>query len=95
VKLPENDSASRGRSNKNALGHFLDVAKETLPPPVFSSLSNSARVAKEKLPAVGFMRHFKQAAQVELNAVDFDRIDGEAAIRDENGGRASVGARTA
>jgi transcriptional regulator with XRE-family HTH domain len=85
MKLPENDSASRGRSNKNTLGHFLDVARETLPSPVFSSLSNSARLAREKHPEVGFMKHFKQAARVELNAGDFGRIDGEAAIRDEKG----------
>lgn len=95
LKLSVNNPAGRGRSNKNALGYFLDVARETLPAAVFSSLSNSARVAKEKHPEVGFMKHFKQAAQLELSAGDFDRINGEAAIRDENGGQASVGARTA
>lgn len=91
-KLPDAAASGRMRSNKNALGHFLDIAREILPADLFTTLESKAKLAKGKQPEVGFMRHFKLAAQVVLTPGDFNRIDSEAALRAEQGRLVAAGA---
>jgi len=81
AKTPPLDSAPRLRGNKNVFGHFVDVAKEWLSAAAFAALHEKATAAKASNPEIGFMKHFKRIAEVELSRAEFDRIDREAARR--------------
>ena len=84
-KTPAAKSAPRLHGNKNVFGHFVDVARESLPAATSASLNEKAIAAKESNPAMGFMKHFKRIAEIELPRAEFDRIDREATRRDGSG----------
>ena len=71
----------REKGNKNLFGHFVDVAKESLPVEKIDSLSALATAAKKQRPELGFMKHFKALAEAELSPSDFNGIVLEAARR--------------
>lgn len=74
-------SPTRLRGNKNIFGHFVDVAKDWLPAARFADLNQKAAVAKMQNPELGFMKHFRKIAEIELPRAEFDRIDSEASRR--------------
>jgi len=74
--------APRPHGNKNIFGHFVDVAREWLPAATSATLNEKALAAKTSHPEMGFMKHFKRIAEIELPRAEFDRIDREASRRD-------------
>jgi len=77
--------SSRLHGNKNVFGHFVDVAREWLPAATSAALNEKALAAKTSHPEMGFMKHFKRIAEIELPRAEFDRIDHEATRRDGSG----------
>jgi hypothetical protein len=71
--------------NKNVFGHFVDVARDWLPAATSAALNGKALAAKTSHPEMGFMKHFKRIAEIELPRAEFDRIDREASRRDGSG----------
>lgn len=82
AKTPAPKSSPRLHGNKNVFGHFVDVAREWLPAATSAALNEKALAAKTSNPEMGFMKHFKRIAEVELPRAEFDRIDREASRRD-------------
>ena len=76
----------RLHGNKNVFGHFVDVAREWLPAGTSAALNEKALAAKTSNPELGFMKHFKRIAELELPRAEFDRIDREASRRDGSSG---------
>jgi DNA-binding XRE family transcriptional regulator len=92
TRTPVVSASRRPKGNKNVFGHFVDIAKETLPPAQIATLTEKAIAAKAQQPELGFMKHFKRLAMEDLPRAEFDRIDREAMRRDggdPNLGRAS------
>ncbi len=79
---PAKNPSSRLHGNKNVFGHFVDVAREWLPAARSATLNEKALAAKTSNPEMGFMKHFKRIAEIELPRAEFDRIDREALRRD-------------
>ena len=79
-------SSPRLHGNKNVFGHFADVARDWLPAATIAALNEKAVAAKTSHPEMGFMKHFKRIAEIELPRAEFDRIDREALRRDGSGG---------
>ncbi|MFT3783687.1 MAG: helix-turn-helix transcriptional regulator [Nibricoccus sp.] len=75
-------SAPRSQGNKNVFGHFVDVARESLPASTSAALNEKAVAAKTTNPEMGFMKHFRRIAEIELSPAEFDRIAQEAERRD-------------
>jgi transcriptional regulator with XRE-family HTH domain len=84
-KTPAAKSSPRLHGNKNVFGHFVDVAREWLPAASSASLNEKALAEKTSHPEMGFMKHFKRIAEIELPRAEFDRIDREASRRDGSG----------
>jgi hypothetical protein len=82
AKTPAAKSSSRLHGNKNVFGHFVDIARECLPAATSAALNEKALAAKTSNPEMGFMKHFKRIAEIELPRAEFDRIDREALRRD-------------
>jgi hypothetical protein len=82
AKTPAARSAPRLHGNKNVYGHFVDVAREWLPAATSSALTEKAIAAKASNPELGFMKHFKRIAEMDLPRAEFDRIHREASRRD-------------
>ncbi len=82
VKTPAPKTLSRSHGNKNVFGHFVDVAREWLPAATSAALNEKSLAAKTSNPELGFMKHFKRIAEIELPRAEFDRIDREASRRD-------------
>ena len=82
AKPPAAKSSPRSHGNKNIFGHFVDVAREWLPAAMSAALNEKALGAKTSNPEMGFMKHFKRIAEIELPRTEFDRIDREASRRD-------------
>lgn len=82
VKTPAAKSTPRLHGNKNVFGHFVDVARDWLPAVTSAALNEKALAAKTSNPEMGFMKHFKRIAEIELPRAEFDRIDREASRRD-------------
>jgi transcriptional regulator with XRE-family HTH domain len=78
-------SSPRLHGNKNVFGHFVDVARDWLPATTSVALNEKAIAAKVSNPEMGFMKHFKRIAEIELPRAEFDRIDREASRRDGSG----------
>ena len=78
-------SAPRLHGNKNIFGHFVDIAREWLPAATSAALNEKALAAKTSIPEMGFMKHFKRIAEIDLPRAEFDRIDREASRRDGSG----------
>jgi transcriptional regulator with XRE-family HTH domain len=85
AKTPAAKSSPRLHGNKNVFGHFVDVAREWLPAATSAALNAKALAAKTSHPEMGFMKHFKRIAEIELPRAEFDRIDREASRRDGSG----------
>jgi len=85
VKAPATKPSPRLHGNKNIFGHFVDVAREWLPATTSAALNEKAVAAKASNPEMGFMKHFKRIAEIELPRPEFDRIDREASRRDGSG----------
>lgn len=85
AKTPAAKASSRLHGNKNVFGHFVDVAREWLPAATSAALNEKALAAKTTNPEMGFMKHFKRIAEIELPRAEFDRIDREASRRDSSG----------
>jgi len=85
AKAPVARSSPRLHGNKNVFGHFVDVAREWLPAATSTALNEKALAAKTSHPEMGFMKHFKRIAEIELPRAEFDRIDREASRRDGSG----------
>jgi len=85
VKIPATKSSPRLHGNKNIFGHFVDIAREWLPAATSASLNDKALAAKTSHPEMGFMKHFKRIAEIELPRAEFERIDREASRRDGSG----------
>jgi hypothetical protein len=85
VKAPAARSSPRLHGNKNVFGHFVDIAREWLPVASSAALNEKALAAKTSHPEMGFMKHFKRIAEIELPRAEFDRIDREASRRDGSG----------
>jgi len=85
VKAPAARSSPRLHGNKNVFGHFVDVARDWLPAVTSAALNEKALAAKTSNPEMGFMKHFKRIAEIELPRAEFDRIDHEASRRDGSG----------
>lgn len=79
------NSAPRSQGNKNVFGHFVDVARESLPAATSAALNEKALAAKTTNPEMGFMKHFRRIAEIELPREEFERIDREASRRDSGG----------
>jgi len=86
VNAPVAKSSPRLHGNKNVFGHFVDVARDWLPAATCAALNEKALAAKTSHPEMGFMKHFKRIAEIELPRAEFDRIDREASRRDGSGG---------
>ena len=86
AKTPAAKSSLRLHGNKNVFGHFVDVARDWLPAATSAALNEKALAAKTSNPEMGFMKHFKRIAEIELPRVEFDRINREASRRDGTGG---------
>jgi transcriptional regulator with XRE-family HTH domain len=84
-KTPAIKSPPRLHGNKNVFGHFVDIAREWLPAATNAALNEKALAAKTSNPEMGFMKHFKRIAEIELPRAEFDRIDREALRRDGSG----------
>jgi len=82
AKTPAAKPSSRLHGNKNVFGHFADVARDWLPAATIAALNEKALAAKTSNPEMGFMKHFKRIAEIELPRAEFDRIDCEASRRD-------------
>jgi transcriptional regulator with XRE-family HTH domain len=82
AKTPASKSSPRLHGNKNVFGHFVDVARDWLPAASSAALNEKALAAKTSNPEMGFMKHFKRIAEIELPRAEFDRIDREASRRD-------------
>ena len=50
-----------------------------------AALNEKALAAKTSNPEMGFMKHFRRIAEVELARAEFDRIDSGATQRDGSG----------
>ena len=85
AKTPTKNPSSRLHGNKNIFGHFVDVARDWLPAATSAVLNEKALAAKISNPEMGFMKHFKRIAEIELPRAEFDRIDREASQRDGSG----------
>jgi len=85
AKIPVARSSPRLHGNKNVFGHFVDVAREWLPAAMSAALNEKALAAKTSNPEMGFMKHFKRIAEIELPREEFDRIDRAALRRDGSG----------
>jgi hypothetical protein len=85
ARTPAAKSSPRSHGNKNVFGHFVDVARDWLPAAPSASLNEKALAAKTSNPEMGFMKHFKRIAELELPRPEFDRIDQEASRRDGSG----------
>jgi len=85
AKTPAAKSSPRLHGNKNVFGHFVDVARDWLPAATSAALNEKALAAKTSHPEMGFMKHFKRIAEIELSRPEFDRIDREASRRDGSG----------
>jgi transcriptional regulator with XRE-family HTH domain len=85
AKTPVAKPSSRLHGNKNVFGHFVDVARDWLPAATSAALNGKALAAKTSHPEMGFMKHFKRIAEIELPRAEFDRIDREASRRDGSG----------
>jgi transcriptional regulator with XRE-family HTH domain len=85
AKTPAAKSSPRLHGNKNVFGHFVDVARDWLPATTSAALNEKALAAKTSNPEMGFMKHFKRIAEIELPRAEFDRIDREASRRDGSG----------
>jgi hypothetical protein len=85
AKTPAAKSSPRLHGNKNVFGHFVDVARDWLPAATSAALNEKALAAKTSNPEMGFMKHFKRIAEIELPRAEFDRIDREASRRDGSG----------
>jgi len=85
VKPQAARSSPRLHGNKNVFGHFVDIAREWLPAATSAALNEKALAAKTSHPEMGFMKHFKRIAEIELSRAEFDRIDREASRRDGSG----------
>jgi len=85
AKPPATKPSSRLHGNKNVFGHFVDVARDWLPAATIAALNEKALAAKTSSPEMGFMKHFKRIAEIELPRAEFDRIDREASRRDGSG----------
>ena len=85
TKTPVAKSSPRLHGNKNVFGHFVDIAREWLPAATSAALNEKALAAKTSNPEMGFMKHFKRIAEIELPRAEFDRIDREASRRDGSG----------
>ena len=86
VNAPVAKSSPRLHGNKNVFGHFVDVARDWLPAATCAALNEKALAAKTSHPEMGFMKHFKRIAEIDLPRAEFDRIDREATRRDGTGG---------
>jgi len=86
AKTPAAKSSSRLHGNKNVFGHFVDVARDWLPAATSAALNEKALAAKTSNPEMGFMKHFRRIAEIELPRAEFDRIDRKASLRDGSGG---------
>ena len=82
AKTPTRNPSPRLHGNKNVFGHFVDVARDWLPAVTSAALNEKALAAKTSNPEMGFMKHFKRIAEIELPRAEFDRIDCEASRRD-------------
>jgi transcriptional regulator with XRE-family HTH domain len=85
AKTPTRNPSPRLHGNKNVFGHFADVARDWLPAATIAALNEKALAAKTSHPEMGFMKHFKRIAEIELLRAEFDRIDREASRRDGSG----------
>ncbi len=85
AKTPAARSSPRLHGNKNVFGHFVDIARDWLPAATSAALNEKALAAKTSHPEMGFMKHFKRIAEIELPRAEFDRIDREASRRDGSG----------
>ena len=85
AKTPVAKSSPRLHGNKNVFGHFVDIAREWLPAATSAALNEKALAAKTSNPEMGFMKHFKRIAEIELPRAEFARIDHEASRRDGSG----------
>jgi len=85
AKIPTKNPSPRLHGNKNVFGHFVDVARAWLPAATSAALNEKALAAKTSNPEMGFMKHFKRLAEIELPRAEFDRIDREASRRDGSG----------
>ena len=85
AKPPTRNPSPRLHGNKNVFGHFVDVAREWLPVATSAALNEKALAAKTNNPEMGFMKHFKRIAEIDLPRAEFDRIDREASRRDGSG----------
>ena len=85
LKGPAKDAKPRLHGNKNVFGHFVDVAREWLAPAASAALNEKALAAKTSNPEMGFMKHFRRIAEIELPREEFERIDREATQRDGSG----------
>jgi transcriptional regulator with XRE-family HTH domain len=85
AKTPAAKSSPRLHGNKNVFGHFVDVARDWLPAATSAALNEKALAAKTSNPEMGFMKHFKRIAEIELPRAEFERIDREASRRDGSG----------
>jgi len=85
AKTPAAKSSPRLHGNKNVFGHFVDVARAWLPAATSAALSEKALAAKTSNPEMGFMKHFRRIAEIDLPRAEFDRIDREASRRDDSG----------
>jgi len=85
AKTPAKNASSRLHGNKNVFGHFVDVARDWLPAATSAALNEKALAAKTSNPEMGFMKHFKRIAEIELPPEEFGRIDREALRRDGSG----------
>jgi transcriptional regulator with XRE-family HTH domain len=85
AKTPAAKSSPRLHGNKNVFGHFVDVARDWLPAATSAALNEKALAAKTSNPEMGFMKHFRRIAEIDLPRAEFDRIDREASRRGDSG----------
>jgi len=85
-KILTQNPSPRLHGNKNVFGHFVDIARDWLPAATSATLSEKALAAKTSQPEMGFMKHFKRIAEIELPRAEFERIEREASRRDSSGG---------
>jgi hypothetical protein len=81
MQAPTPEAAAEKGESKSFNSLFVEAARSVLPPPLVEHLNQAAEAARTADASIGFMKHFRQIAERELDPALLKSVTDEAGTR--------------
>jgi hypothetical protein len=81
IAAPAPETSEDKGESKSFNSLFVEAARSVLPPPLVERFNRAAETARNADASIGFMKHFRQIAEGELDPALLKRVTDEASVR--------------